>query len=818
MRQRLWFLVGIVLALLAFPGITLAAEYFSVVVLPDTQVYSKSHPEIFKAQTEWIVRNQDYYNIRFVLHEGDVVDSGAQNVAEWEAAKAAIDVLDEAGIPTLIAIGNHDYDDLAQTRSSNVFNQYFGLERYEGKPWFGGAFEPGKAENVYALFDIGGETYMVLVLEFGPRDEVIDWANEVVAAHPDAKVIVLTHSFLHNDGWRVEEGTEWSPNRYGLGADANAGEALWHKLVKKHPNIFLVLNGHVLGTGTARRVDVGEHGNLVFQVLANYQMRANGGDGYLRILEFQPDGRIEVSTYSPYVWANLTDPANQFVLDPSVLTVIGGELVNQVTGQAVARATVTLEDALGNVVAGVRSDDQGRYDIVVPEGCYIVRAELTGYEGSAGIVSTPGAGQCVVSALSLRPIGVWAGRGRTLTGNLAEGTAADVMLMNEQISMVIADTFEDAQVSPVTKGKPVDLAVTGMDDAFDWIIMPYISLSEPRDWPIRTVRTSTVEVVDVTGEYAIVEADGVFTENPDLVVTTTYTIEKDRPWIHVVSVFENKGDSDITVWIGDVMDNDDGTQVAIVPGQPPITSGAAFAWEPAAPWMGQYGSTAQAFALVYDGNPEGFDLFGGALWILSRIPVTIPAGGQYELSRYIVAVPTEGYAEKADAVAAIANHLITPHIWAFEDEAELATIGNDNTGATFALVEDMGGEGRYMLQVTPSGEAAETKIAAPLEGIAIMKWMDGETLVVRTYFPPENELQPAQFFVGMADLTDGWEWVDGLFATTELVPGWNDIEITLPAKMRSLNLNGSYMVYMSFIEATRTPLVDPFYVDYVTVR
>ncbi|NLN28461.1 MAG: hypothetical protein GX161_09600, partial [Firmicutes bacterium] len=56
MRQRLWFLVGIVLALLAFPGITLAAEYFSVVVLPDTQVYSKSHPEIFKAQTEWIVR------------------------------------------------------------------------------------------------------------------------------------------------------------------------------------------------------------------------------------------------------------------------------------------------------------------------------------------------------------------------------------------------------------------------------------------------------------------------------------------------------------------------------------------------------------------------------------------------------------------------------------------------------------------------------------------------------------------------------------------------------------------------------------------
>lgn len=818
MTKRIWLIVSVVASLLLVPCVALGQEYFTVVVLPDTQLYSKAHPDIFKAQTDWIVRNQDYYNIRFVLHEGDVVDTGATHVAEWEAAKAAIDLLDEAGIPTLIAIGNHDYDDQAQTRSATMFNSYFGVDRYEGQPWFGGAYQSDQAENVYGLFEIGGETYLVLVLEFGPRDEVIDWANEVVASHPEAKVIILTHSYLHNDGWRVEEGTEWSPNRYGLGADANAGEALWNKLVKKHPNILLVLNGHVLGSGTARRVDVGDHGNLVFQVLANYQMRANGGDGYLRLMEFYPDGRIEVSTYSPYAWANLTDPENQFVLSTDGLAVVGGDLINWVTHQGVARASVTLEDVLGNVVAGVRSDETGRYNLVVPEGCYILRAELTGYEGSAAIVSTPGAGQCVADSLTLRPIGVWAGRGRTLTGNLAEATESDIMLMNEQISMVIADTYEDSQTSPVTKGKPVGLAVTGHDDAFDWIILPYISADPPRDWPMRTVRSSTVDVVDVTGEYAIVETDGVFTMDPRIEVTTTYTVEKDRPWIHVVSVFKNVGEMDLKVWVGDVMDNDDGTQVAIVPGHGIVTSGAAFEWKPNAPWMGQYGSTSQAFAMVYDGNPEGFDLFGRALWILSRIPVTIPAGGQYELSRYIVAMPTEGYAEKADAVAGIAAHLVTPHIWAFEDEAQLATIGNDNTGATFALVERGDGDGTYVLEVTPSGESAETKIAAPLEGMAVMKWLEGETLVVRAYFPPENELIPAQFFIGMADVTTGWEWVDGLFATTEIKPGWNDIEVSLPPKMRALSLDGSYTVYMSFIEAARTPLVDPFYVDYIGVK
>lgn len=298
---------------------------------------------------------------------------------------------------------------------------------------------------MYALFDTGGEAYLVLVLEFGPRDEVIAWADEVVAAHPGAKVIILTHSFLHNDGWRVEENTQWSPNRYGLGADANAGEALWQKFVKKHPNIF--------------------------QVLANYQMHVNGGDGDLRLLEFHPDGRIEVSTYSPYRDAYKTDAENQFVLAAGELAVISGTLVDQRTSQPVAGATVTLEDAEGNVVAGVYSDEAGRYSIVAPDGCYIVRAQRAGYDGSARIVSTPRAGQCVAEILPLQPIGVWAGRGRTLTGELAEASAADVMMMNEQITMIVADTFEDAQLSPVTKGKPVDLAVTGMDDAFDWILM-----------------------------------------------------------------------------------------------------------------------------------------------------------------------------------------------------------------------------------------------------------------------------------------------------------------------------------------------------------
>ena len=56
---RLWqaALVGLlaILAIADARGATpRAREPFTVVMLPDTQIYSKSHPALFYAQTEWV--------------------------------------------------------------------------------------------------------------------------------------------------------------------------------------------------------------------------------------------------------------------------------------------------------------------------------------------------------------------------------------------------------------------------------------------------------------------------------------------------------------------------------------------------------------------------------------------------------------------------------------------------------------------------------------------------------------------------------------------------------------------------------------------
>jgi len=97
--------------------------------------------------------------------------------------------------------------------------------------------------------------------------------------------------------------------------DANNGEELWEKMIKLHKNIKIVLSGHVLNSGVARRVDIGNHGNTVNQILANYQMLPNGGNGYLRYLKFSPvNAEITVYTYSPFTRKFLHDSENQFTI------------------------------------------------------------------------------------------------------------------------------------------------------------------------------------------------------------------------------------------------------------------------------------------------------------------------------------------------------------------------------------------------------------------------------------------------------------------------------------------------------------------------
>jgi len=291
-----------------------------LIVLPDTQHYVRDNPHIFQSQTAWIANNAD--SISFVIHVGDITN--ANNTTQWPIAVSALSLMD-GNVPYTFTPGNHDMGgNNAQTRNTTLMNQYLPYSKYSLLPNFGGAYQVGQMDNTWHKFSThDGYHFIIMSLEFAPRNAVLEWAGEVIKAYPSHNIIINTHAYMYSDDKRHSDlyGHKWTPSTYGLYAesdgDANDGEQMWDKLVKLYPNIFMVVSGHVLNDGTGTLVSDGDHGNKVYQMLANYQDGVigseNGGNGFLRIIDLDTENaKMYVRTHSPLLDEYKTEDDQEF--------------------------------------------------------------------------------------------------------------------------------------------------------------------------------------------------------------------------------------------------------------------------------------------------------------------------------------------------------------------------------------------------------------------------------------------------------------------------------------------------------------------------
>ena len=282
---------------------------FTVVALPDTQCYtgtrSGGKPEMFTAQTEWILSNRVSRNIAYVALEGDISNDGSGVITQWRNATNALYRLEDParsglpeGIPYGVAVGNHD----AYNGGTAKFNQFFGTNHFAGHSYYGGNYSTNN-DSHYDLFSAGGRDFVVLSLTMaaGSDPALLGWANAVLHSNVNRRAIVVTHSLLNPAPWPTP--ASWT----------REGPAIFQALTN-NPNLFLMLCGHRHGegrryepVGTNRHVDV---------VLADYQSYPNGGDGFLRLLEFSPSNNvIRVRTFSPWTGQWATDTNGCFTLD-----------------------------------------------------------------------------------------------------------------------------------------------------------------------------------------------------------------------------------------------------------------------------------------------------------------------------------------------------------------------------------------------------------------------------------------------------------------------------------------------------------------------
>lgn len=267
---------------------------YTFAVVGDTQHVTQNNPQNLAKIYQWLLDNRESKKIQHVLGLGDITN--ANETAQWETAKDAISILN-GKLPYILIRGNHD-------NSANM-NKYLGTPAYYeqlASTGESGVFEEGKFDNSYTTLTVGAHKYLIIGLDFGAKDNVLQWANNIVGKYPDHKVIVLTHGYLINTGERLNTGVAACPSSYD--STLNDANDMWDKFISLHENIFLVLSGHKAADDIVSVQHVGVNGNIVTEFLINPQTldlkyKSIGGLGLVTMFYVSEDGsKISVQYYS----------------------------------------------------------------------------------------------------------------------------------------------------------------------------------------------------------------------------------------------------------------------------------------------------------------------------------------------------------------------------------------------------------------------------------------------------------------------------------------------------------------------------------------
>lgn len=290
---------------------------YTIVTIPDIQSMVNYRPARLTNLANWLVNNKQKYNMQFAMQLGDLSDSGTVEKFYATAAEG-MSILD-GKLPYTFVPGNHDYDDNSKTRATTYYNKYFPYSKYSQYDYFGGAYEEGKMDNTYSLFEVGDVKYMVICLEFGPRMEVIRWAGRLCEKYPDRRVIVTTHAYIDPDGTIMDGDARYSATTYFAASEgATTGQQLYDGLIARYPNIFMAINGHNPTDDIVMRTDVGVNGNKIISYLVDPQCtKINGGaigEDCIVLMKFNEKNKtIAFSLYSPE-YDKVLNIQNQFIV------------------------------------------------------------------------------------------------------------------------------------------------------------------------------------------------------------------------------------------------------------------------------------------------------------------------------------------------------------------------------------------------------------------------------------------------------------------------------------------------------------------------
>lgn len=242
---------------------------------------------IYQHSLDWIKEQSEQgIKINAVLHTGDVTGSNGED--RWKLFYEATNGFAEK-IPFYTAIGDHDYtwEDVhyIYDRYNTRINDYvkFPLSVSNIVDYF----EEGRMENIIVENYIHGQPYYFLILEFGPRPEVIDWARMYVGDHSWINFILVNHEYLESGGELRTSNLKCKARLRNT--NYLTPTELWEQLVSPYDNISWVLCGHVASL-YALTYGTNDSYREVPQIQHNIQEEPYRYDNWLMLWEFPEEG------------------------------------------------------------------------------------------------------------------------------------------------------------------------------------------------------------------------------------------------------------------------------------------------------------------------------------------------------------------------------------------------------------------------------------------------------------------------------------------------------------------------------------------------
>ena len=248
------------------PGLN--AEIVKILIQGDTQKIMNAKngeqdnfvPFMAKVLTDSVTRDAN-----FILQMGDIVESDkddSDRPEQYAVAREGWRQLD-GKIPYVLNLGNNDAAD-----------EYFAAFSDLDSP----LYSSNNGENFAYVFNAGNIDWLIISLRFGSKKAESQWMEDLVAAHPDKKVILIKHE-VNADGGVV-------------------------KRLKKYSNVVLVLSGH---TRSQEELLVGDNGNKIGWIRTCHHDAYL--DSYFRVLLINTvRGTVSSSFYSPQYEKYWHDP------------------------------------------------------------------------------------------------------------------------------------------------------------------------------------------------------------------------------------------------------------------------------------------------------------------------------------------------------------------------------------------------------------------------------------------------------------------------------------------------------------------------------